>query len=172
MKVFRCRVCGEAYLGLMKPPNCPYCTSHVRYMVLAADYVEHEPPPLTPQTKERIAEGLNLEAEQVAFYKAAAGRAQDSKLHAVFRLLARVEAEHVNVLRKLVGSEVVPSLESDSEASDAENIKRAVILEEKAAAFFTAAAAEAFEDRAVEVFAALGEADGEHLALLRGCHAE
>lgn len=44
MRVFRCRICGEAYLGMMKPPNCPYCTSHVRYIVLAADYMEREPP--------------------------------------------------------------------------------------------------------------------------------
>lgn len=109
----------------------------------------------------------------MGFYKAAAGKAADPELHAVFRLLARVEAEHVNVLRRLLGvTQPVTVPEVVCEEADKDNLQRAMGYEEQTAEFFTAAAAEAFEERAVEVFAALGEADGEHLVLLRRSHVE
>jgi len=36
VNVYRCRVCGEVYIGEAKPKSCPFCGAHEAYFVLAA----------------------------------------------------------------------------------------------------------------------------------------
>ncbi|MRR13422.1 ferritin, partial [bacterium] len=32
LKMYRCRICGETYLGYEAPANCPFCGAHVEFM--------------------------------------------------------------------------------------------------------------------------------------------
>ena len=45
LKLFRCRICGDPYLGSEPPSFCPFCGAPQRYMVPAADYVDRNDVP-------------------------------------------------------------------------------------------------------------------------------
>ena len=42
INLYRCKICGEAYVGEVKPSHCPFCGAHTRWLVEAKDYVEPE----------------------------------------------------------------------------------------------------------------------------------
>ena len=44
-KLFRCRICGDPYLGSAPPSFCPFCGAPQRYMVPAEEYVDRNDVP-------------------------------------------------------------------------------------------------------------------------------
>ena len=37
VKLWRCVICGDPYIGGNPPDNCPYCGAHKRYILEAKD---------------------------------------------------------------------------------------------------------------------------------------
>ena len=38
VKVFRCRICGDPYIGMEAPTRCPFCGALRQYFVEASDW--------------------------------------------------------------------------------------------------------------------------------------
>jgi hypothetical protein len=38
--IYRCNICGEAYIGKLKPSHCPFRGAHVHWLIDAKEYVE------------------------------------------------------------------------------------------------------------------------------------
>ena len=38
IKVFRCRICGDPYIGVGAPSRCPFCGAQKRFFVSARDW--------------------------------------------------------------------------------------------------------------------------------------
>ena len=50
--LFRCKICGEAFVANSKSTHCPFCGAHVKFLVNAKEYKEPEIPELTDISKQ------------------------------------------------------------------------------------------------------------------------
>jgi rubrerythrin len=168
MQLFRCRICGDPYLGSAPPSFCPFCGAPERYMVPAEDYVDrNDVPNLSPRSRENLAKALDLEVRNAAFYFCASNCAPDPLSKAMFKALARTESEHASLICKVL-KVPKPEIKPDEKAclkDPKANFAAAHRREQSAVAFYGQSAKEATEDRVIEVFAALTEVETYHIAL-------
>ena len=168
LQLFRCRICGDPYLGSEAPSFCPFCGAPQRYMAPAAEYVDrNDVPNLSARSRANLEKALELEVKNAAFYMCASNCAPAPFDKAMFKALWRTEAEHASLICKLL-KVPKPEIKPDEQAclkDPRANFAAAHGREERAVAFYGQSAAEATEDRVKEVFAALTEVEGYHIAL-------
>ena len=168
MKLFRCRICGDPYLGSAPPSFCPFCGAPERYMVPAEEYVDrNDVPGLSSRSRENLEKALELEVRNAAFYFCASNCAPDPLSTAMFKALARTESEHASLICKLL-KVAKPEIKPDRQTclkDPKANFAAAHEKEKSAVAFYSQAAAEAGEDRVREVCSALTEVETYHIAL-------
>lgn len=168
LKLFRCRICGDPYLGSEAPSFCPFCGAPQKYMAPAEEYVDrNDVPNLSPLSRANLEKALDLEVKNAAFYMCASNCAPDHLSKAMFKALWRTEAEHASLICKLL-KVAKPEIKPDEKAclkDPKANFAAAHGREQRAVAFYGQSAQEATEDRVKEVFAALTEVEGYHIAL-------
>jgi rubrerythrin len=168
MNVYKCRICGDPYVGNTKPSNCPYCGAPAKYIILAANWVEPEIPELTDVSRKNLEASLKLEVDNAQFYRCAMNNAKDPMAQAMFKALSRIEAEHASQVCKLLKQPKV-AIEDNPAACTAktpeEHLEEALRREERAVRFYTAAAESASEERVKEFFEALVEIESDHISL-------
>jgi rubrerythrin len=168
LKLFRCRICGDPYLGSAPPGFCPFCGAPERYLVPAEDYVDrNNVPNLSGRSRENLEKALQLEVNNAAFYFCASNCAPDPLSQAMFKALARTESEHASLICKIL-KVTKPEIKPDEKAclkDPKANFGAAHEREQRAVAFYSQSAAEAVEERVKEVFAALTEVETFHIAL-------
>lgn len=170
MKFYRCLICGDVYMGTELPTNCPFCGAPARkYMVEAKEWVDEnrEIDGLSGVSERNLKAALQLEANNAPFYREASKKSGSIELQGIFKCLAKVEAEHASVIKKILKCEVPPPQEGKEVAaeSDIENLKAAHQREISATAFYKKAAGEAAEPRVKKVFTALSEIESDHIDL-------
>ena len=168
LKLFRCRICGDPYLGSDPPSYCPFCGAPQKYMQPAEEYVDrNEVPNLSDRSRANLEKALDLEVRNAAFYMCAADCAPDPFSKAMFKALWRTEAEHASLICKIL-KVPKPEIKPDDQAClkiPKANFAAAHGREERAVAFYAQSATEASEDRVKEVFTALTEVETYHIAL-------
>jgi rubrerythrin len=168
MRLFRCRICGDPYLGDAPPSFCPFCGAPENYLVPAEDYVDrNNVPNLSARSRENLEKALTLEVRNASFYFCASNCAPDPFFQAMFKALSRTEAEHASLICKLL-KVPKPEIKPDDKAclkDPKANFSAAHEREKSAVAFYSQSAAEAVEDRIKEVFTALTEVETYHIAL-------
>ena len=168
LKLFRCRICGDPYLGSEPPSFCPFCGAPERYMVPAEEYMDRNTVPnLSAKSRENLEKALDLEVKNAGFYMCASNCAPDPLSQAMFKALSRTEAEHASLICKIL-KVPKPEIKPDEKAclkDPKANFAAAHGREVRAAAFYSQAAQEATEDRVKEVFSALTEVETYHIAL-------
>jgi hypothetical protein len=88
LKLFRCRICGDPYLGSEPPSYCPFCGAPQKYMAPAEEYVDrNDVPNLSAQSRANLEKALDLEVRNAAFYMCASDCAQDPVAKAMFKAL-------------------------------------------------------------------------------------
>jgi predicted nucleic acid-binding Zn-ribbon protein len=105
MKLYRCRICGETYLGSEKPSHCPFCGAHAELIVLTEEYPE-DVNRIQPIETERadLETSIELERSNTRFYLAMAARKDNPKLANAYKRLAKIEGEHCSLFCKLAGT--------------------------------------------------------------------
>jgi rubrerythrin len=168
MKLYRCQICGDPYLGSAPPTFCPFCGAPERYMVLAEDYQDRNYiPDLSARSRENLEQALDLEVKNAGFYFCASACSPDPVAQAMFKALAKIEAEHATLVSKILRVPK-PEIKPDDKAclkDPKANFGAAHEKETRAVAFYRQAAAEASEARVKEVFTALSEIESYHIAL-------
>lgn len=169
MKVYRCRICGDAYLGTEKPSNCPYCGAHQQYLVEAKDWRdENDVPNMTEVSRKNLEKALDLEISNSRFYKCAADLADMIEYEGMFKGLAKVEREHAATIRKLLKTDEREGEERKAgvcKDSILDNLREACQREERASLFYSKSAEGATEPRVKEFFSSLVEIESDHLTL-------
>ncbi len=169
VKVFRCRICGDPYIGSEAPMQCPFCGAPQRFFVEAQDWDPDEfNLKLSNISKKNIEAALKLELDNAAFYdcaKNAADKAGDHYSLAKFKALMKVEREHASAISKFLKISR-PELEkqacnADSKANSKEGWER----EDRAIKAYAKFKQEATEPRLKEFFGALVEIETDHLDL-------
>ncbi len=168
LNLYRCRICGDPYLGSEPPSFCPFCGAPRKYMVAAEEYVDRNTVPnLSARSRENLEKALDLEVKNAAFYFCASNCAPDPLSQAMFKALARTESEHASLICKIL-KVPKPEIKPDEKAclkDPKANFAAAHEKEKSAVAFYSQSAQEATEDRVKEVFAALTEVETYHIAL-------
>ncbi len=166
LKVFRCWICGETYLGEETPSDCPYCGADREFLKPGSEY-EH--PDIDPSegSKRNLEKALQLEVDNATFYFCAASRYDDPKVQGMFKRLGKIEAEHAEAICTILDREE-PDINKDSDMCSydlRDNIESAHGRENRAIEHYRKFANEAEEPRLKEFFEALVEIEGDHLEL-------
>ncbi|WP_432821950.1 ferritin family protein [Trichloromonas sp.] len=167
MNVYRCRICGDPYLGAERPSHCPFCGAHARHIVPAADYRPVPVGDLSKKSRENLERALELEVGNSTFYRGAAQVADNEEGQALFSALAKVEAEHASVLCKILGVPKPEELFEPGECSPShkENLAESHKREGRAVQLYTRFLDEATEERVKLVLGAFIEIESDHLGL-------
>lgn len=168
MKLYRCRICGETYLGSEAPSHCPFCGAHREYFVDARDYpaglfdVE-----LTETERADLETSVETELSNTRFYLAMAAHHDNDALSSAYKRLAKVEAEHCSLFCKLLKVTKPANLLEPGEASDdwIENIDESLYREQKASALYAEFSGRATSPRVQEIFEAVSAVERDHIEL-------
>ena len=169
IKVFRCRICGDPYIGEEAPKQCPFCGANERFFVEAQNWDSNEfNVDLSETSKENLEAALQLELDNAAFYdcaKNAATKAGDEYGIAKFKALMKVEREHASAISKFLKISR-PELEKKMcDANAKANTKEGWEREDRAIKAYAKFRDEATESRLKEFFGALVEIETDHLDL-------
>jgi len=169
MHMFKCRICGEPYMGNAKLSHCPFCGASDNYIVFAKDWAEIENVDLSDKSRANLEHALLMENNSALFYACSYEISMDIELSTMFKALWRMEAEHVSLIRGLLG---IPKPEEEEDnrgrchALEQLNVTDARERENRAIEFYTQAAADAVELRVKELFSAFAEIESSHLELI------
>ena len=132
VKVYRCRICGDPYIGEEIPTQCPFCGAHKKFFVEARDWnLDEFNVKLSNITQKNLKAALQLELDNASFYdcaKKTADEQHDEYGIAEFKALMKVEREHASAISKFLKISR-PELEkqvcnADSKANSKEGYER------------------------------------------------
>jgi len=166
--MYRCRICGETYLGYENPGNCPFCGAHTEFF---GSPDEFDPSvnelELTEVERGDLEVSIELEHANTRFYLGMAERKDNDTLRSAYKRLAQVEAEHCSLFCKLLkvrepADLLTPGLTTGAWGSDiAESLSR----ESRATVLYAGFAARATNDRLREVWQAVSDVEADHITL-------
>lgn len=169
MRFYRCRICGDPYMGSEAPSHCPFCGAQKEYMVTAADWTDENESisELTDISRANLEKALQLEVNNKAFYADASAKADLVELQGIFKNLSKIEGEHASVIKKILKVEPPAPEEEKKTASDNlhENLEAAREREKFASSFYAQSAGEATEERVKLVFGVLSQIEADHIQL-------
>lgn len=168
MRMYRCRICGETYLGSEVPSHCPFCGAHRELIVDTADYPEDvNAVQLTEVERNDVETAIELERSNTRFYLAMAQRRDNLKLANAFKRLAAVEAEHCSLFCKLAGQPKPADLREpgDELGSWEADIDESARRERRASDLYAEFATRATSERLVEVWSAVSAIEADHIEL-------
>jgi rubrerythrin len=167
VRVLRCWICHEAYIGEEAPSRCPFCGAPSRYFVPAEEWdVSQFAMEISEVSKVNLEAALQLELNNTAFYLCAmnvAQKAGDDYGYAKFKVLKKVENEHAEAIARVLQIKE-PALETLSCSQDfKENTQEGWTREDRAIKVYSQFAAEAPEPPLQEFFSVLAEIERDHL---------
>jgi rubrerythrin len=165
VKLWRCEICGDPYVGETPPDNCPFCGAHRKYIKEAKEAVADFDVELNETDKKNAEHALDVEVSNATFYFCAAQETDDEEGKLLFKALGKVEAEHASIWRKILKLEKTPEGNVSCHKSNKENLEDSHAREERAIEFYKKAAEESENDRVKELFLALVEIEEDHLKL-------
>lgn len=165
VKLWRCEICGDPYVGEEPPANCPFCGAHRNDIKEAKDAEVSFDVELNDKDKANAEHALQVEVSNTAFYFCAAKETDDEEGKLLFKALGKVEAEHASIWRKILKLDKVPEANDACHKSNRENLEDSHARETKAIEFYGKAAEEAENERVKRIFKALIEIETDHLQL-------
>lgn len=165
MKPFQCQLCGETYLGEKQPDRCPYCGAVGHILLAAPLFIHYGLVEMGEKSKENVRQAMQLEVSNKTFYQLCVKGSEHRINKAIFKRLAKHEAEHAELLSTMLGEEEPKPKGETAPAKDRDKFQESHRREGRAIQFYLAAAEEAKEERVAEVFRYLAEVESEHLRL-------
>lgn len=165
VKLYRCIICGDAYIGASPPANCPFCGAHMEYIMEAKEAVVNFDVPLSAKDQTNAEYALKVEISNATFYSCAAGKTDDAEGKILFKALGKIEAEHASIWRKILKLDALPPGNETCHTENVENLKESHARETRAIDFYRQSAAEADHPRIRQLFEALVEIETDHLFL-------
>lgn len=165
VKLWRCEICGDPYIGDEAPANCPFCGAkkeHIKEFDKAEVNFDVE---LNEKDKANAEYALKVEVSNSAFYFCAAKKTDDEEGKKLFKALGKVEAEHASVWKKILKLEDAPIEEETCHTSNKENLQDSHARETRAIEFYKKAAEESENERVKQLFEAFVEVETDHLQL-------
>jgi len=169
INLYRCKVCGEAYVGERKPSHCPFCGAHTQWLVEAKDYIEPEVPELTDTSRKNLEFTYNLEMKASQIYHCIRKKTHDEFILGMFKAISKVELEHAELVGKLIGKDPscdIPLKEELCTEDRKDSLGKTKDLETSAIKHYKKFLKEAEEPRVKDIFQALVEVEQDHLDMV------
>ncbi|HEY3346553.1 MAG TPA: ferritin [Nitrospirota bacterium] len=162
----RCLICGEVLMGEILTSHCPFCGAKAVHLVPANEWADENIAmgELSAISRANLLHALQLEANNAPFYRNVSAKTADMELQGVFKILAKIEAEHASVIMKILKCALpAPEPGADkAENDDLANLRRSHELEKEAVAIYSQASIDAVEPRVKKVFTALSQVETDH----------
>ncbi len=165
VKLWRCEICGDPYVGKSAPDNCPFCGVYKKYIKEVNEAKVNFDVELNERDRANAEKALAVEVSNSAFYFCAAKKTDGDEEKLLFKALGKVEAEHASIWRKILKLNSVPGGDDPCDTDNKKNLENAHARETNAIKFYTKAAAESENERVKEIFIALIEVETDHLIL-------
>lgn len=165
VKLWRCEICGDPYIGENPPDNCPFCGAHMKHIKEAKQAEVNFDVELNEKDRENVEHALKVEVSNAAFYFCAAKKTDDPEGKLLFKALGKVETEHASVWRKILKLDRVPEANDECHAVNRENLEDSHARETRAIEFYRKAAQESTSKRVRQIFEAFVEVETDHLHL-------
>ena len=168
-RLWRCRICNELYIGYERPTNCPFCGAHQEYIIPAEQWKYADDIVLSPGSRKNMEEALKIEISNASFYLCVSRASKDTFIQGMFKALSKIETEHAHLHARILKAQK-PDIDFDMKlctAIDLNSVKESLQREIDAVAHYGKFLGEAIEPRLKEVFKALVEIEGDHIALDR-----
>ena len=165
VKLWRCEICGDPYIGNSPPDNCPFCGAHRKYIKEAKNAKVTFDVRLNAKDKADAEHALQVEVSNSAFYFCAAAKTDDEEGKLLFKALGKIEAEHANIWRKILKLGAAPKGDEPCHTKNRDNLNESHAREERAIGFYGKAAKESYNARVKQIFEALVEIETDHLKL-------
>lgn len=165
VKLWRCEICGDPYIGDEPPANCPFCGAHRKYIKEAKEANVNFNVELGEKDKANAEHALQVEVSNAAFYFCAAKKTDDEEGTLLFKALGKVEAEHASVWKKILKMDKIPEGNDRCHTSNKENLEDSHARETRAINFYKQAAQESANERVKQIFKAFIEVETDHLKL-------
>jgi rubrerythrin len=169
MNLYICEICGDAYIGVEKPSDCPFCGAKGSFIKTGSEAqpIAEIKDEISELSKKNLMETLALETRANAIYLCIAGEAKDYQIMKMYKRLAKVELEHAIIATKLLNI-TLPEIESQNCSSeDLENFRKTIELEDHAVELYKKFAAEASEAHVRKFFGAIMQAEMGHIELIK-----
>lgn len=168
IKVWVCKICGEAYINDGKPNRCPFCGAYKKYLVEAKNYddtgawdVE-----LNEVDRANAEKALGVEISNTLFYKCSSKKVDELDGQKLFKILSKVEGEHASVWKKILKVDKIKWDPAETcEVEYKADLEDSHAREERAIKFYTGAVIAAKSPRVKEIFEAFIEVETDHLKL-------
>jgi rubrerythrin len=171
VKLFRCNICGDPYIGDSAPSRCPFCGAYEKYMVPIEKYSGNFNVELNETDKKNVEYALEVEISNTAFYFCAAEKTETENKRKLFKALGKVEKEHASIWKKILKLDKIDIPESFAcSESDGANLKESHDREARAIAFYKKAEKEAENARVKQLFRAIVEIEEDHLTFSEGAY--
>jgi len=165
VKLWRCEICGDPYIGDEAPANCPFCGVVKGFIKEFKDAEANYDVELSETDKANVEHALEVELSNAAFYFCSAKKVSELEGQKLFKALGKVEAEHASIWKKILKlSDVEEAKDSCSEVY-IDDLKASHQRETDAIEFYRKAAKEADNPRIRQIFAALVVVETDHLKL-------
>ncbi len=165
VKLWRCEICGDPYIGESAPDNCPFCGAHKKHIKEAKLAGVNFDVELNEKDKANAERALQVEISNSAFYFCAAEKTDDEEGKLLFKALGKVEAEHASVWRKILKLESIPKGGDQCHVNNRENLEESHARETRAIEFYKKAAEESENARVKQILEAFVEVETDHLKL-------
>lgn len=165
IKLWRCEICGDPYIGEEIPANCPYCGAKRKYFKEAKDAEVNFDLNLNEKDIANAKRALDVEVSNSAFYFCAADKTDDAEGKLLFKALGKVEAEHAAIWKKILKLDNAPRGNDTCHVPNKENLHDSHAREARAVEFYSKAAKESADARMKQIFEALVEIETDHLKL-------
>ena len=168
LKIYRCRICGEVYLGYAAPENCPFCGVKTEFLEAPEEYAAGiNDVTLTETERADLETSIEIERSNTRFYLGMTGRDDNDTLRATYKRLAKVEAEHCSVFCKLAKVHKPTDLLTPGDTTGAwkTDIEESLKRENRATALYAEFALRATSPRLREVWRAISEVEADHITL-------
>ena len=165
VKLWRCEICGDPYIGETPPQNCPFCGAHGKYIKDFRAAKVNFDVSLVKTDIANAKHALEVEVSNAAFYFCASKSVKDAEGQNLFKALGKIEAEHAAIWRKILKLDKVPEGNEKCSPDYRADLNESHARETRAIDFYRKAAKEAENARLKQIFTALVEVETDHLQL-------
>jgi len=166
VRLFRCKICGDPYIGEKAPSRCPFCGAYEEQIVDANEYDETFDVELNDTDRKNAETALNVEISNASFYFCAAEKNDNEIDKKLFKALGKVEAEHASIWKKILKLEKIDIPKTtDCSVHDKDNLNESHNREDRAIKFYKKAAEESENLRVKQLFEAIILIETDHLQL-------
>jgi len=165
VKLWRCEICGDPYIGYEPPANCPFCGAKKKYMKEFKEAKVNFDVELNERDKANAEYALQVEVSNTTFYFCAARKVKEEEGQKLFKALGKVEAEHASVWKKILKLDSIPKGDDTCSEDYKTDLEDSHARETKAIEFYKKAATESENERVKQIFKSFVEVETDHLRL-------